>query len=112
SYGDDIASGRIMGARIREALAPALAAAARRGAAMIGICNGFQVMIQAGLLPGPGSPTRKSGEAPTDAPALPTCALADNISGHYEDRWVGVEAELTSPCIWTRPLANLDAAVR
>lgn len=119
SYGDDIASGRIMGARLRERLWPALAAARDRGAAMIGICNGFQVMIQAGLLPGGQAERRghaaQAGPAgsaqPITAPA-PAMALCDNISGRYEDRWVGVEPELTSPCIWTRPLAQLDPSVR
>jgi phosphoribosylformylglycinamidine synthase subunit PurQ / glutaminase len=120
SYGDDIASGRIMGARIRERLWPALMRARDRGAAMIGICNGFQVMIQAGLLPGPGTPSRRGQAAHETAaeetgeggPPQPALALCDNISGHYEDRWVGVEPELTSPCIWTRPLAQLDPSVR
>lgn len=120
SYGDDIASGRIMGARVRDRLAGALRAAADRGAAMIGICNGFQVMIQAGLLPGgnrpeggPGSGGRRGrqGGSAGSAPA-PSMALCDNISGHYEDRWVGVEPELSSPCIWTRPLAQLDPSLR
>lgn len=106
SYGDDIASGRIMGARVRDRLAGALRAAADRGAAMIGICNGFQVMIQAGLLPGGDRPEAGPG------PGAPSMALCDNISGHYEDRWVGLAAELSSPCIWTRPLAQLDPSAR
>jgi phosphoribosylformylglycinamidine (FGAM) synthase-like amidotransferase family enzyme len=53
SYGDDIASGRILAARVRETLWPSLRAAADRGVPMIGVCNGFQVMVQLGLLPGP-----------------------------------------------------------
>jgi phosphoribosylformylglycinamidine synthase len=39
-------------------------------------------------------------------------ALCGNASGRYEDRWVGVEPELASPCIWTRPLAELGPLVR
>ena len=114
SYGDDIASGRIMGARVREALWPELRGAAGRGCAMLGICNGFQVMIQAGLLPGgDGRGRNHGGDAPHPSPPPPpSLALCDNISGHYEDRWVGVEPELTSPCIWTRGLAQLDESVR
>jgi phosphoribosylformylglycinamidine synthase I len=111
SYGDDIASGRIMGARVRDRLSGVLQAAAARGSAMIGICNGFQVMIQAGLLPG-GARGEGGIDGSDGAPPAPSLALCDNISGHYEDRWVGVEPELTSPCIWTRGLAQLAASAR
>src|SRR5437868_5466358 len=45
SYGDDIASGRILAMKLRERLWPQLRAAAARGACMIGACNGFQVMV-------------------------------------------------------------------
>src|SRR5690606_21934712 len=53
SYGDDIASGRIFAMRVRERLYPALREAIGRGCPMIGICNGFQILVQVGLLPGP-----------------------------------------------------------
>ncbi len=52
SYGDDIASGRILAMKLREKLYPALRDAAKRGCPMIGACNGFQVLTEAGLLPG------------------------------------------------------------
>lgn len=101
SYGDDVASGRILAARLREHLWASLRAAAARGVAMIGVCNGFQVMVQLGLLPGPAP--REAW--PADRPPEPTVALAENAGGRFIDRWVGVEAA-GDRCIWTRGLAG------
>ncbi|TVQ61359.1 MAG: phosphoribosylformylglycinamidine synthase subunit PurQ [Phycisphaerales bacterium] len=102
SYGDDVASGRLLALRCRERLWPALREAAARGTPMIGVCNGFQVMTQAGLLPGP-----EAGRAwPEDAPE-PTVALADNASARFVDRWVRLRVEPGSSCLWTRPLVDL-----
>lgn len=101
SYGDDIASGRIFAVRVRERLYPALRRAAERGVCMIGACNGFQVMVQAGLLPGPAA-----GEPwPTQAPS-PTIGLAQNAQARFIDHWVGFAVEPDSPCVWTRGLSD------
>lgn len=101
SYGDDIASGRILAARLREQLWPSLRNAAGRGCPMIGVCNGFQVLVQVGLLPGP----RPSEPWPSDSSPEPTVALAENKGGRFIDRWVGVEPT-GDRCIWTRGLAS------
>ncbi|MAD20051.1 MAG: phosphoribosylformylglycinamidine synthase, partial [Planctomycetaceae bacterium] len=53
SYGDDGGAGRVLAQLIRRGLYPALAAAIDRGVPMIAPCNGFQIAVQAGLLPGP-----------------------------------------------------------
>jgi phosphoribosylformylglycinamidine synthase I len=106
SYGDDIASGRVLAMQLRERLYPALRGAAERGAAMIGVCNGFQVLVQVGLLPGP-----DAGEAwPTDAAPEQRVALADNEPPRFMDRWVRVTADAGSPCVWTRGLLDFDSA--
>jgi len=100
SYGDDIASGRILAMKLREHLYPALRAAAQRGTPMIGVCNGFQVLVQVGLLPGPGA-----GEPwPADRPPEQTLSLSDNIDARFVDRWVGIEPVANSICLWTRGL--------
>lgn len=100
SYGDDIASGRIFAMRVRERLYPALRRAIERGTPMIGVCNGFQVLVQVGLLPGP-----NPGEPwPTEAPPPQVVALTDNAQARFVDRWVAVAPEAGSPCIWTRGL--------
>ncbi len=106
SYGDDIASGRIFAMRVRERLWGALERAIDRGVVMIGACNGFQTMVQVGLLPGP-----SAGEAwPKGAPPAQSVALSDNIGGRFVDRWVGVRVE--RECVWTRGLNELAAEIQ
>ncbi len=99
SFGDDVASGRIFALRLKLHLYPALRDAARRGALMIGACNGFQVLTQAGLLPGP------DGEWP-DAPPRQEVSLTFNEGGSFIDRWLKVEPDPASVCVWTRGLAE------
>jgi phosphoribosylformylglycinamidine synthase subunit PurQ / glutaminase len=100
SYGDDIASGRILAMKLREKLYPALRDAARRGCAMIGACNGFQVLVQVGLLPGPSA----GGDWPEDAAPAQTTALSFNAGGRFIDAWVRVATVVGSRCIWTQDL--------
>jgi len=103
SYGDDIAAGRVMAALMRRGVSPALVAALERGVPMIAPCNGFQIAVQAGLLPGP-----LDGEPWPQVPAPATVALVANASGRFEDRWSGVEFPRSSNCVWTRGLAGAD----
>ncbi len=106
SYGDDIASGRIFAMRVRERLYPALRGAAERGCPMIGACNGFQVLVQAGMLPGPAP-----GESwPEGAPPA-QLALTDNIHARFVDDWVGMVPAPASVCLWTRPLAEMASSL-
>ncbi len=102
SYGDDIASGRIFAMRTRERLYPALREAILRGVPIVGICNGFQVLVQIGLLPGPapGQPW------PEEAPPAQRVALTDNAGARFIDRWLPLAAEPESVCAWTRGLAD------
>lgn len=104
SYGDDVASGRIFAMKVRERLYPSLRAAVQRGCPIIGVCNGFQVLVQVGLLPGP-----SGGDWPADHPPAQVCALTDNRDARFHDRWVGVSYEPESVCVWTRGLADLRA---
>lgn len=102
SYGDDIASGRIFAMRLREHLYPALRDAARRGVPMIGACNGFQVLVQVGLLPGPAVGV----EWPQESAPKQICALAHNSGGRFIDRWCRVAANPASNCVWTQGLSE------
>ena len=55
SFGDHLGSGRLMGNRMRFALRDELRKFVEDGKPIIGICNGFQVLVKTGLLPGPES---------------------------------------------------------
>jgi len=107
SYGDDIASGRIFAMKLRERLYPALRQAALRGCPMIGACNGFQVLVQVGLLPGP-----VDGQWPEAAAPPQTASLAHNSGARFIDSWVGVAPVRDSACVWTHGLADAFPADR
>ncbi|MFQ5501837.1 MAG: phosphoribosylformylglycinamidine synthase I [Phycisphaerae bacterium] len=81
SYGDDIAAGRILANQLRRHLADAIQHLLDRGGLILGICNGCQVLVRMGLLPGPDFPKAVS--------------INQNDSGRYEDRWVHVRAEVS-----------------
>ncbi len=115
SYGDDIASGRILAMKLRERLYPALRDAARRGCPMIGACNGFQVLVQVGLLPGPNrgpgaSPGSGDTAWPEDSAPTQTTSLSFNSGGRFIDNWVRVKTVAESPCIWTQGLNEAFAS--
>ncbi len=75
SYGDDLGAGRILAAKLGSVLGATLRRFRDRDGLVLGICNGFQVLVKAGLLPGlPES--------------MGAATLAFNDSGHFESRWV------------------------
>ena len=96
SYGDDVGAGRVMAQLIRNGLYPALAAAIERGVPMIAPCNGFQIAVQAGLLPGP-----YPGEPWPESPPPPMVSLVENTAGRFHDCWTRVEIPADTRCIWT-----------
>lgn len=102
SYGDDVASGRIFAMHARERLYPAFAKAISRGVPIIGACNGFQILVQMGLLPGPdaGAPWNPA------SPPGQTVALTDNRDCRFHDEWVRVSITPGSPCVWTSTLLD------
>jgi phosphoribosylformylglycinamidine synthase len=89
SYGDDIASGKVLANELRYRLGESLRDFVESGRLIIGICNGFQVLVKAGLLP-----------ALNDRKVQAT--LTGNDSGRFEDRWVYLKAE-DSPCVFVKP---------
>lgn len=76
SYGDDLAAGRVLAARMRRELGDPLREFRDRGGLILGICNGFQALLQTGLLIEPGADGQKRA------------TLALNTSGRFIDRWV------------------------
>jgi len=84
SYGDALGAGRILALDLTAAEEGRLGEALRRfvddDGPVIGICNGFQVLTRAGLLPG---------------------ALGHNDAGHFRCQWVEMTVDRGSDCIWT-----------
>ncbi len=76
SAGDYVRAGAILAARVRAAIGDELEAFVRSGRLVGGICNGFQVVTELGLLPG--RPDGRLGP--------PKAALVTNDSGHFECR--------------------------
>lgn len=102
TYGDDIASGKILANEIKYKLSEDLKNFINSGKLVIGICNGFQVLVKAGVLPGINSGTIEA-------------TLSFNDSGTFIDKWVYLKTvtsnhpsaslEAGKPetrCVWTR----------
>ena len=103
SFGDHLGSGRLLGNRLRFTLRDSLKAFVEAKKPIIGICNGFQVLVKTGLLPGP------DGHEPD---FIQRASLTLNDSGRYEDRWVTLEFDPDSPCIWTKGMVRMECPVR
>jgi len=113
SYGDDVAAGKILANQIVHHLYEPIQKFIEDGKLVLGICNGFQVLVKAGILPGGLAPAPGRGalgpEAEANRPAERTFAPAQagvtityNDSGKYEDRWVYL-APQTQKCIFIDP---------
>lgn len=88
SYGDDTGSGKAYGNKLNSHLGGALLKFLERDTLMIGICNGFQILTSAGILPG---------------------ALTYNESARYIDRWVDLDPVGKSP--WTHGLGIISIPI-
>ncbi len=90
SYGDDVAAGKILANQIIHHLAEPLQKFIDDGKLVLGICNGFQVLVKAGILPGNGAGRQEN------------VTITNNDSGKYEDRWVHL-APQTKRCVFIDP---------
>ena len=97
SYGDDIAAGRVLGLELRHGMYAELRRFIDAGGLVLGICNGFQVLIESGILDPPVSESPKQGELKSAAGR--EIALHANASNRFECRWVELEAADTA-CVW------------
>ena len=101
SFGDHLGSGRLMGNRLRFGLRDQVREFVKAGKPVIGICNGFQVLVKMGLLPGD-----------SEVSLTQSASLALNDSGQYENRWATLEFDPDSPCIWTKGISRMRVPVR
>jgi phosphoribosylformylglycinamidine synthase len=100
SWGDDHGAGVILALRLKLALGAALKEFIAAGRLVIGICNGFQVLVNLGLLPGFKG---REGER--------LVALIPNDCGNFRDAWVHLKV-MPSKCAFTQGLDLLELPVR
>jgi phosphoribosylformylglycinamidine synthase subunit PurQ / glutaminase len=101
SWGDDHGAGVLLATRLKYKLKTELEAFIAAGKLIMGICNGFQAMVNLGLLPGfDGSYDRRE------------VALLANDCGNFRDDWVTLKVHPESVCIFTKGLKSLDLPIR
>ena len=94
SYGDDIAAGILLAVEMKHKLRDALHQFVEKNKLIIGICNGFQVLVRTGLLPGIEGIKEKTELSQT-------ATLAMNTSAKFECRWVELDTQ-QSQCVFTK----------
>ena len=90
SFGDHLGSGQVLSLKMMSSLKEGLQDFIAAKKPVLGVCNGFQTLLRMGLLPQTDFARRT--------------ALVKNTQGHFIDRWVEVERNTQSPCIWTAHL--------
>jgi len=98
SYGDDVHSGKILAVELTSFLKNQLLEFVEAEKLVLGICNGFQVLVRTGLLP-----ERNPGKI--------KASLMANDSGHFECRWVNLLVE-HSHCVFTRGLEGTVLSIQ
>jgi len=98
SYGDDLGAGKVLANELRFKLQDDIKEFVARGKLIIGICNGFQILVKAGLLPGNGGFKQEA-------------SLIINDSAKFEDRWVHLRGqnskERKQKCVWAKNLPEV-----
>ena len=95
TYGDDISAGKVLADELKVKLGDDVKRFVDRGGLILGICNGFQVLLKANILPAPGS----SGS--------PSLTLSANDSGKFECRWTHLSVNRQTPCVFTKGIAQM-----
>jgi phosphoribosylformylglycinamidine synthase len=97
TYGDDVAAGKILANQLQHFLSQALHEFRAQEKLILGICNGFQALLKAGLI----IPPDEDG---------PLATLAHNASGRFEDRWVYLQAR-PGRCVFLKGYERLHVPV-
>ncbi|MBD3284995.1 phosphoribosylformylglycinamidine synthase subunit PurQ, partial [candidate division WOR-3 bacterium] len=94
TYGDYAGAGNIFAVEFKHSLGEEIKAFLSEGKFILGICNGFQILVRCGLLP--------AFEEPFETPSV---TLAPNKSLKFEDRWVYLKTE--NKKFWTKGLPSV-----
>ncbi|MCP4670682.1 MAG: phosphoribosylformylglycinamidine synthase subunit PurQ [Desulfobacula sp.] len=101
SWGDDHGAGVIQALKLKDHIGKELLSFVDNGNLVIGICNGFQALVNLGLLPGIDNDyTRRS------------VAITYNDCGNFRDQWVHLAANPKSPCVFTKDIDIADFPIR
>lgn len=100
SFGDEIASGKVLAVKIKEKMSEFLHQFVDSNNLVIGICNGFQTLVQMGFLPS------------SDSDARPIVSLTRNSSGKFMNRWVELVVDHNMPCRFFDSLDTIQLPIR
>jgi len=100
SYGDDTGSGKALANRMKNNLFDEIKKFVERDTLTLGICNGFQVLVNLGLLP-----------ALNGFTGAAEAALEYNKTFRYQCRWIDVLIEKNSPSVFTRNIERMHIPV-
>lgn len=101
SWGDDHGAGVIQAVRMKNNAGDRLTRFVEKGNLVLGICNGFQTLVNLGLLPGLDGDYQKR-----------LVALTFNDCGNFRNDWVHLTINAQTPCVFTRELDRIDLPVR
>jgi phosphoribosylformylglycinamidine synthase I len=104
SYGDDIGAGVIFSRQLAGRLGEAMGRFLLADKLVLGICNGFQVLLKAGILPG------GDGTWPPPADRVPETTLTWNDNGKYTALWIRMRVE-SSQCVFLRGITEIEMPV-
>lgn len=101
SWGDDHGGGVIQAIKMKNHIGDDLLTFVNEGKLMIGICNGFQALVNLGLLPG------------LDHDYTKRCvSVTFNDCGNFRDEWVHLKGNAKSPCVFTKDIEIADYPIR
>jgi phosphoribosylformylglycinamidine synthase I len=101
SWGDDHGAGVLFASKLKFNMGDRIEKFVLDGKLVIGICNGFQSLVNLGLLPGFDGKYRER-----------RVALTYNDAGNFINTWVNLKVNPESPCIFTRGLTHIELPVR
>lgn len=100
SFGDEIASGKVLSIELKQRINAALHEFIENKGLVIGICNGFQILVQLGILP----------VSKRDTPKI--VSLARNVGGKFINRWVGLNVVNEHRSPFFTGLKEIDLPIR